>query len=332
MARHELLSALVLVACSAPPEAIVAREEPLVQAARPTPSEARPPAPQAPTRASIPHATGLEPAPAPTAGVSTLGQRPTYLTWSDDAQGSPWTHWVTAATGGFAELEARRGRWLSVAGAHWEVAVIAETVDLPSCEHLLEGTGPATGGTGRIETLVARTAGRERRLYEAPRDAHAVVATVDRVSVVGPYLFAETREWLDACGAFPEERRTLTTWDLRSWRRVDLGHAHRAARRALVEEAKLAIATTCDAPLHLGIGMFRPSFDGPQLLGEYVVTITPGCDELEEWTASSAALTLRSPDLPAPLAPLSALPAPVVDYFAAVPAHTPRGYTSPLGS
>ena len=289
------------------------------------------PAPASTTRDSpnqgSPRSRGLSVDPAPVSPRTSQPAAP-LLVWSADGTRTS-THWLTGAPTDGSPTTDRPGRWVSVAGRDYVLEVETVTLDLPTCTHLLEGTGPALGNTGHAQRLVARTESGEDHVLSTPRtDAVGVESTIEEISVVGPYLLIETQDWVDVCGVMPDESRSLTAWDLERWERVDLEHADRSAHEDLLADARLALEGDCPAPLHLGIGTFRPQLFGSRLLGRYAVTVTPACDDLAEWTENVSHLWLTSPALPPTLAPFAEVPPAVRDFFAVHPDQQPLGWTA----
>jgi len=297
-------------------------------------SPAPPPAAASPAAASRPAATpslrapGRGPhveAPAPLAAAT----EPAFLVWSEQ-KGEVATYWLTSSAAGYAVAQQRPGRWLAVGQTEWQLTNRATRTQLPSCDELLGDSRPARARFASTQELTAEAGSSRHVLYTAPRDVAPVDSTIERISVVGPYLFAEAHERIEQCGAFTQEIRSLRTWDLRTWQSVDLGADRRAVHEELLADARSAIGDDCEGLLHLGIGAFRPNFDGPRLLGEYAVTMTPACDPYPEWTHESSHVIVRSPDLPAPITDYAEVPAVVRGFLAAHPDATPHGWTQAL--
>ena len=167
-------------------------------------------------------------------------------------------------------------------------------------------------------------------LYVPADDATPTDTSVHEISVIGRYLLAETQEWVESCGAFSSETRSLRAWDLVTWEAVDMDYDQRPRHAELLADARTAIGENCEDLLHLGVASFRPNLDGPTMLGEYAVTMTPSCDSFPEWTNESSHVLLRSPDLPDLLAQYAEIPAPVRAFIADTPDETPRGWSMPI--
>jgi hypothetical protein len=280
------------------------------------------------------------PAPPPLVRQATQPQRrtappadppqPEFLIWSEQDD-TVFTVWVSAHEGDGYRVHARReGRWLATGGTAWELTIQETQMRLPGCDELLSAPRPGRERLASTQQLHASTDSRSQVLYAPSRDIAPTDASIRELSVIGRYLLAETQEWVESCGAFSSETRALRAWDLATWDAVDLDYEQRSKRTELLADAKTAIGDECEDILHLGVGAFRPNLDGPTMLGEYAVTMTPSCDSFPEWTNESSHVLLRSPDLPTLLAPYAEIPAPVRAFIADTPEATPRGWSMPI--
>ncbi len=252
-----------------------------------------------------------------------------FLVWTEHEEAA-LTTWVASRGDDYQVLDQRPGRWMAVDDAEWRLDVQTTRFELPGCDELLDHPGLAGKRFATVQQLRAHSDSTERLLYGSTSEAAPTDGSIRELFVIGPYLLAETQEYTATCGAFATESRTVRAWKLGDWEPVNLDYARRSTHAELLLDAESAIGDECAALTHLGVGAFRPHLDGPTLLGEYAVTITPSCDSFPEWTHDSSHVLLRSPVLPPELVAHAVIPAPVRDYIADSPAQTPRGWTLPL--